>query len=133
MLFDRTSTIANVSTVASDQHVGGRLITRLLQGGARQTSYLADLENSSTSRERETGILAQLHAQGQDLFERGVGKYECKQATRERFSSADEPPDGLFVAYDYIVFADIDVLGSAPGLRIPDDVQIGFDNLPHAH
>lgn len=138
VLFNRTSAMANVSTVASDNHQGGRLATRLLlRGGARRISYLAGLEDSSTSRERETGMRAELDAQGLELFKRAVGKYEfgsAAQATRELFSSVDDRPDGLFVANDHMAFAAMDVLRNELGLRIPDDVQvIGFDNLPQAH
>lgn len=138
VLFNRTSAVANVSTVASDNHLGGRLATRLLlQGGARRIGYLAGLDDSSTSRERETGMLAELNAHGLVLFKRAVGKYEFKMAAhaaRALFSSADDRPDGLFVANDHMAFAAMDVLRNELGLRIPDDVQVvGFDNLPQAH
>ncbi len=138
VLFNRTSTVADVSTIASDNQQGGRLATRLLlQGGARRISYIAGLEDSSTSQQRESGMLAELEAHGATLFKRALGEYQFEsaaQATRELFDVSDgDRPDAVFVANDHMAFAVMDVLRNELGLRIPDDVQVvGFDDVPQA-
>lgn len=137
VLFNRTSRAADVSTVASDNIEGGRLAARLLlERGARRISYIAGLDDSSTSQEREAGMLAELEAQGVKPFRRVNGDYHVKlaaEATRQLFAPGREHPDGLFVANDHMAFAAMDVLRGELALRIPDDVQVvGFDDVPQA-
>lgn len=56
LLFNRTSAAAGVSSVTGENARGGRLIARFLAaGGHRRVAFMAGIENSSTSRDREGG------------------------------------------------------------------------------
>ncbi|NYT66216.1 LacI family DNA-binding transcriptional regulator [Alcaligenaceae bacterium] len=138
VLFNRTANVADVSTVTSDNYQGGKQAARLLlEGGARRISYIAGLEDSSTSQQREAGMLAELEAQGTILYQRASGEYQLEsaaQATRKLFdTSSNDRPDAVFVGNDHMAFAVMDVLRNELGLRIPQDVQVvGFDDVPQA-
>ncbi|MGB6104297.1 MAG: LacI family DNA-binding transcriptional regulator [Pusillimonas sp.] len=138
VLFNRTSKVTEASSVASDNVEGGRLAARLLlQKGANRIAYIAGLEDSSTSKEREQGLLAELAERGRRLFGRRVGEYNLEaaaQAARELFGVArNKQPDAVFVANDHMAFAVLDVLRNELQLRVPEDVQVvGFDNAPQS-
>jgi DNA-binding LacI/PurR family transcriptional regulator len=128
-----------VSAVTSDNVAGGREIGRLLLArGHRRIAFLAGLEDASTSREREQGLLEALRAAGQPLFAREVGHYDFEAAaaaTRRLFKdrALASRPDALFVANDHMAFAALDVLREELGLRVPQDVSVvGFDDVPQA-
>lgn len=128
-----------VSAVISDNVAGGREIGRLLLArGHQRIAFLAGLEDASTSREREQGLLEALQAADQPLFAREVGHYDFEAAaaaTRRLFKgrAAASRPDALFVANDHMAFAALDVLREELGLRVPQDVSVvGFDDVPQA-
>jgi DNA-binding LacI/PurR family transcriptional regulator len=59
VLFNRTARNSPSSTVASDNIAGGRLVADLLcAAGHRRIAYIAGLEDTSTSRDREQGFFA---------------------------------------------------------------------------
>jgi DNA-binding LacI/PurR family transcriptional regulator len=124
------------STVTSDNYGGGRIAGELLATrGHRRVAFLAGLENSSTSIEREQGFHDALQAAGVKLWNRAVGHYTFKgaqQAARELFKGKRRP-DAVFVANDHMAIAALDVLRLEMGIRVPDDVSvIGFDDVPQA-
>jgi len=124
------------SSVTSDNAAGGRLAGELLLArGYRRLAFVAGLEDSSTSLERERGFRQVLTERGVTLAARDVGHYSfegARQAVRRLFSH-DTPPDALFVANDHMAIAAIDVLRQELGRRIPQDVGIvGFDDVPQA-
>jgi DNA-binding LacI/PurR family transcriptional regulator len=141
VLFNRvadTSALARhtTSSVTSDNYRGGRMVAELLlERGHRKIAFLAGLENSSTSVEREKGFNEALREGGGSVFSRAVGHYSfegAQQATRALFAVADRP-DAVFVANDHMAIAAMDVLRIELGLRIPQDVSVmGFDDVPQA-
>lgn len=137
VMFNRISTLKGVSTVASQNYEGGKLAAQtLLHGKAKRIGFIAGLEASSTSLEREQGFIDALKQSGKSLFAREVGHYDYEKAasaTREMFGSKKHRPDGLFVANDHMAFGVLDILRNELKLTVPDDVQvIGFDNVPQA-
>ncbi|OZI34785.1 LacI family transcriptional regulator [Bordetella genomosp. 10] len=123
------------SSVTSDNRAGGRLAARLLAArGYRRFGYLAGLEDSSTSIERERGFREELAALGHDLRRREAGHYDfdrAQAAARRLFDGGGI--DGLFVANDHMAIAALDVLRLELKLRVPEDVGvIGFDDVPQA-
>ncbi|ALM86838.1 LacI family DNA-binding transcriptional regulator [Bordetella sp. N] len=127
------------SSVTSDNHAGGRMAARhLVQRGYRRFGYLAGLEDSSTSIERERGFRDALHALGHDLHQREVGHYDfdLAQAATRRFFETDrveDRVDAIFVANDHMAIAALDVLRQDLKLRVPEDVGVvGFDDVPQA-
>ncbi|MFA7670443.1 MAG: LacI family DNA-binding transcriptional regulator [Burkholderiaceae bacterium] len=136
VLFNRVAVVQEVSTVVSDNEEGGRLAAQLLvKTGARRIGFIAGLEDSSTSQERERGFVEELQRQGQTLFARETGQYDfalAAAATRRMFHKP-EKPDALFVGNDHMAFAVLDTVRNEFGLAVPDDVQvIGFDNVPQS-
>lgn len=138
--FNRVSILGGLarhssSSVTSDNYAGGQLAARLLvERGYRRFAYLAGLEDSSTSIERERGYRAALREAGHELHRREVGHYDFDQAqaaVRRLFSG--DAPDALFAANDHMAIAALDVLRQELGARVPQDVAVvGFDDVPQA-
>ena len=124
------------SSVTSDNAAGGRLAAELLVArGYGRIAFLAGLEDSSTSQERERGFTQALAESGTGIPYRDTGHYSfvgAQQATRRLFDRADRP-DAVFVANDHMAIAVMDVLRLEFGLRVPEDVGvIGFDDVSQA-
>ncbi|MGH8844119.1 MAG: LacI family DNA-binding transcriptional regulator [Advenella sp.] len=124
------------SSVTSDNAAGGRLAAELLVArGYKRIAFLAGLEDSSTSLERERGFKEALADLGTSVFYRDTGHYSfdgAEDAVRLLFAHAD-PPDAVFVANDHMAIAAMDVLRLEFGLRVPEDVGvIGFDDVSQA-
>jgi len=139
--FNRSSELGGLarhrtSSVVSDNHGGGVMAARLLLArGYRRIAFIAGLEASSTSREREAGLRAELRRQGRDLFRRETGHYDFgqAQAAARRLFAAAETPDAVFVRIDPLPIAVLDVLRLECGLRVPDgDAPDGLDHLGDA-
>lgn len=136
VLFNRVAALGSVSAVSSDNVEGGRIAARALVGaGHRSPAFIAGLENTSTSRDREAGFREELARHGIRRFRRAVGHYSfdgAREAARRLFTTG-KPPDALFVANDHMAIAAMDTLRRELGLRVPDDVSvIGFDDAPQA-
>jgi DNA-binding LacI/PurR family transcriptional regulator len=139
VLFNRSQDDAALSSVTSNNLVGGRKVAEfLLAGGHQRIAYLAGWEGASTQRDREAGFNAGLAEAGHQVYARQVGNYrleQAKEATRALFagrSDADRP-DALFVANDHMAFAALDVLRFELGLKVPEQVSVvGYDDVPMA-
>lgn len=139
VMFNRTQDDPGLSAVTTDNIGGGRLAAKaLLDAGCERLAVLAGWEGASTSRDREFGFRAELHARGAELFERANGNFNLEdtaQATRAFFKDRDpaERPDALFVINDYMAIRAMDVIRNELGLRIPEDVSVvGFDDISTA-
>lgn len=124
-------------SVTCDNYRGGQMAAELLLArGHERIAYLAGLEKSSTSLERERGFNDALQAAGAAVYRRAVGHYSferAKEATRALFTGRGRRPDAVFVANDHMAIATLDVLRLELGLRVPQDVSvIGFDDVPQA-
>lgn len=141
VLFNRVpdvsgSTRQTSSTVTSDNYRGGHLVGELLLArGHQRIAFLAGLENSSTSIERERGFNDALREAGTQSCARAVGHYQfqgAQEATRALFKGTHQP-DAVFVANDHMAIAALDVLRIELKLRVPQDVSVvGFDDVPQA-
>lgn len=139
--FNRVSILGGLaqhasSSVTSDNYAGGAKVARLLvERGYRRFGYLAGLEDSSTSIERERGYRDTLRQLGHDVGYREVGHYnfDLAQTAARRMFTGDARPDALFAGNDHMAIAALDVLRQEIGLRIPEDVAVvGFDDVPQA-
>ena len=135
VLFNRYIPDSHVSSVTSDNELGGRLVADLLAKNHKRIAYIAGNENSSTNNDRENGFKQGLAAVGLSLWKHTVGMYSydsAKTAARELLD-CEEKPDAIFVANDHMAFAVMDVIRSEYGLRIPEDISVvGYDNVPTA-
>ncbi|MGE0315051.1 MAG: LacI family DNA-binding transcriptional regulator [Lautropia sp.] len=156
VLFNRVDAARSAGSVASDNVAGGRLAARrLIDGGHRRIAFLAGLEDSSTSRDRERGFLDEMRAAARtaragsaarrgrapqpapEFAGRAVGHFRfdgARTATLALFADARrDRPDAVFVANDHMAIAALDTLRHEIGLRVPQDVSvIGFDDVPQA-
>ncbi|ANN73382.1 LacI family DNA-binding transcriptional regulator [Bordetella bronchialis] len=139
--FNRVSDLGGLarhatSSVSSDNVAGGRMAAELLLArGYRRPGFLAGLEASSTSRERERGFIQRLAESGRQVARREAGDYsfEAAQAAVRRMFAGPGAPDAIFAANDHMAIAALDVLRQELGLRVPAQVAvIGFDDVPQA-
>lgn len=136
VLFNRYIPDSHVSSVTSDNELGGRLVAKLMADQQhKRIAYIAGNENSSTNNDRENGFSQGLAQAGLKIWKRKVGMYSFEGATSaaRELLEADEKPDAVFVANDHMAFAVMDVIRSEFGLRIPEDISVvGYDNVPEA-
>ena len=126
LLFNRTAATAGISSVTGENLRGGRLIARFLAaGGHRRVAFMAGIENSSTSRDREGGFRAGLTECSLPLHRRVVGHYrfDCAAEATRALLSDPEPPDALFCANDHMALAAIEVARYELGLRVPEELS----------
>ena len=136
VLFNRYIPDSHVSSVTSDNELGGRLVAELLaKHNHQRIAYIAGNENSSTNNDREQGFKEGLKGAGLSIWKRCVGMYSfdgARVAARELLD-AEEIPDAIFVANDHMAFAVMDVIRSEYGLNVPEDISVvGYDNVPEA-
>lgn len=136
VLVNRTTLAPSVASVTGDNEGGARAIAAfLLAGGHRRFAYVAGLENSSTSREREGAFTAALAESGLPAPVRARGGYTSAKAAdaARTLLSAREPPDAIFCANDHMAFAVMDVAREEFGLEIGRSLSVvGFDDIAAA-
>lgn len=136
VLINRRTEAEIVSSVTGDNTVGAQTIaTFLVAGGHKRFAYMAGLEDSSTSREREEGFNQGLRSSGRRVAFRVAGQYdfEAARAGARRLLSRKAPPDAIFCANDHMAFATIETARVEFGLVIGRDLSVvGFDDVPLA-
>jgi DNA-binding LacI/PurR family transcriptional regulator len=133
LLFNRTTRTDDVSSVTGENERGGAIIAEFLAaGGHRRMAFVAGVEDSSTSRDREGGFNGWLARHGHSAPLRAVGHYTMEgaaAAARELFGRPDRP-DAVFCGNDHMALAIHEVARHEFGLSIPGDVSlIGFDDV----
>ncbi len=136
LLFNRTARAADVSSVTGENVRGGRMIAEfLVAGGHTRPAFIAGIENSSTSRDRERGFNALLAERGLPPPLRDIGHYrfDAAAAAARRLLARDDRPDAIFCANDLMATAAMEVARHEFGLRIPRDLSlVGFDDTTPA-
>jgi DNA-binding LacI/PurR family transcriptional regulator len=122
--------------VGADNLGGGRLVADLLAAaGHRRPAFLAGIEETSTSDERERGFVQGLTAHGLALAAREVGRFSYAGGLEAaaRLLARPDRPDAVFCANDEMALGVMDAARTRFGLRIPDDLSVvGFDDTPSA-
>ncbi|WP_203074807.1 LacI family DNA-binding transcriptional regulator [Falsiroseomonas ponticola] len=136
LLFNRTTRAPHVSSVTGQNFRGGQRIAELLAaGGHRRFGFVAGIENSSTSRDRERGFTTWLARHGFAPPRRATGHYSFQAAAaaaRDLLRDGDRP-DAIFCANDHMAIAVAEVARHEFGLRIPEDLSlVGFDDTAPA-
>lgn len=140
VLFNRISEIgkssSNTSSVTSNNYEGGAIAARtLIDRGYKKIAFMAGLENSSTSIERERGFQDELGKAGLTIYRRAIGNYDFNAAKKATHELLKKPgiPDAIFVANDHMAIAAMDVIRHELNMEIPKDIGIiGFDDIPQA-
>jgi len=135
VLFNRTVSDSNVSSVCADNVAGGRTIADyLVDTGHQHLAYMAGPANTSTNNDREQGFCDRLSEHGLTNWIRVQADYtyESGYAVAQTLLACEVVPDAIFCANDIMAIGAMDAI-RAGGLRIPDDVSVvGFDNIPMA-
>lgn len=131
VLLNRRTQSETASSVTGDNVAGSRRIAEfLLAGGHRRLAFVAGLEDSSTSQEREEGFTRVLHEAGLGAPLRLIGGYTADgaiAATRSLLSS--DPPDAIFYANDHMAIAGMNIAHSEFNADIGRTLSIiGFDD-----
>jgi DNA-binding LacI/PurR family transcriptional regulator len=134
--FNRYVPASPTSSVTSDNLEGGRMVAHALaEGGHQRIAFIAGIEDSSTSRDREAGFFKGLAERRLSLFARAVGGYtfDGAAAAARQLLSMKPRPDAIFVANDHMAFSVMDVARSEFKLSVPNDLSIiGYDDVPEA-
>lgn len=135
ILFNRHVSDPNISAICADNVAGGRLAAEvLLETGHERLAFVAGVQNTSTSQDRERGFSDVLQEQGHHHWLRAQGHYtyESGYSATEKILSASEPPDAIFCANDIMAIGAIDAI-RAVGLEVGKDISVvGFDDIPMA-
>ncbi|BBK30064.1 LacI family transcriptional regulator [Allostella humosa] len=136
VLINRYVDFDAVSAVYCDNAVGGReMADHLVAGGHQRIAFMAGLEDTSSSRDREKGFVDRLRQRGQPLYARDVGNYsyEDAAAAARRLLALNPRPDAIFCANDTMAIGAIDVARNELDLVLPHDLSIaGYDNIDAA-
>jgi DNA-binding LacI/PurR family transcriptional regulator len=135
ILFNRSVNDPNVSAVCADNIAGGQLVADvLLDTGHQRLAFIAGIQDTSTSIDREQGFAGQLYARGYSNWQRAQGHYtyESGYQAAQTLLNKPEPPDAIFCANDIMALGAIDAVRAA-GLQVGKAVSvIGFDDIPMA-
>ena len=133
VLFNRSQSNADISSVACDNYAGGRQIADfLLSKNHERVAFIAGDDDTSTSRDRERGLQEGLSDVSKSVFERASGgyTYEGGYLAAKKMLSKRSKPDAIFCANDIMALGAIDAVSRDAKLRIPEDIAIvGFDNI----
>lgn len=132
----RSSTTKGFASVTGANYLGaGRVAEHLIAQGYRKLAFMAGLENSSTSREREEGFVATIASSGLRLPEKALGNYDRPGASvaARRLLALKPRPDAIFCANDMMALATIEIARHEFGLEIGRELGVaGFDDIEGA-
>jgi DNA-binding LacI/PurR family transcriptional regulator len=133
VLLNRKTDSKLISSVTGANARGAETIASfLMEGGHRRYAFIAGLETSSTSRDREEAFTRQLIRSGKRLVARATGHFSFEAAivaSRELLSTRSRP-DAIFCANDYMALAAIQIAQKEFGLDVGRDISIvGFDDV----
>ena len=136
LLFNRTSRAPGVGSVTGENRVGGHAIARhFVATGRRRPAFIAGVEDSSTSRDRERGFTEGLREAGVRLHGREVGylRFDGAAEAARRLLRQRHRPDAIFAASDHMAIAVMGVARHECGLNLPGDLALaGFDDTEPA-
>ncbi len=136
-LFNRYVPAARAISICCDDVGSARSVADFLYtSGARRMAFIAGVENTSTSRDREFGFTAKVRELGLSPPIRAVGNYTYEGGYEAALSLflLPQPPDAIFCANDLMALGAMDALRTKLNLSIPEQVSIvGFDDIDNAH
>ena len=131
VLFNRSQADDALSSVTSDNYLGGRTAAKhLLELNHKKIGYIAGWEGASTQAEREEGFNSAILERNLMVTHREVGNFEIDEAKEAARQVGLTMLSTIISHYGNIAFAVMDVLRSDIGLQIPQEVSvIGFDDV----
>ena len=104
----------------------------LLDSNHQRPAFLAGIEDTTTSIDRERGFMEVLNQEKVKAL-RDVGEYTYQDAydAALRLMDRTEPVDAIFCANDIMALGVMDAAKNGLGLKVPEEVSIiGFDDIP---
>lgn len=136
VLINRVTQDTSCHSVTGDNEAGGyELGNFLAECGYQRPAFIAGLEDSSTSREREAGFVKALAEHDIPLFARRCGNYDYETAAgvMRELLGRKVRPDVVFCANDHMAFAAHNVAREEFGLEVGRDIAlVGFDDVEMA-
>lgn len=137
ILLDRLSRTPGFSSIAVDDHEGGRIGGQhLVDIGCRHIAFVGGPSSLDQVGHRAAGARAAATARGVRLTHIATTAMTAAEGHRVGTTiaalPAEDRPDGIFAANDLIALAVLQALLLA-GVRVPDDVVVlGYDDIPFA-
>jgi len=132
IFLNRKTDSKGVSSVTGANVLGAKTIASFLVAGRHSRyAFMAGLESSSTSRDREAAFTQRLAKLGKNLSARVHGNFSFEDAmsASRTLLSARSRPDAIFCANDYMAIATIQIARCEFGLDVGRDISIvGFDD-----
>ncbi len=136
VMLNRKTDSRLVSSVVGSNRGGAETIAAfLLAAGHKRFGYIAGLEQSSTSRDRELGFFDYLASKKVEAVQKQIGNYtlEGARAATRALLSSPAAPDAIFCANDFMALAAVQVAQAEFQLQVGRDVSVvGFDNIDMA-
>lgn len=132
----RARMIEGFASVTGANYLGAsRMAEHLFERGYRKLAFMAGVENSSTSQEREAGFVARMISLGLPPPEKTFGNYERLGAfaAARHLLDMKPRPDAIFCANDMMALATIEIARHEYGLAIGRELGVaGFDDIEGA-
>ncbi len=132
----RARMIEGFASVTGANYLGAnRMAEHLFERGYRKLAFMAGVENSSTSQEREAGFVARMISLGLPPPEKAFGNYERLGAfaAARHLLDMKPRPDAIFCANDMMALATIEIARHEYGLAIGRELGVaGFDDIEGA-
>ncbi len=133
---NRINHATRCSSVTGENVNGARMIAQhLVNTGYQHIAFMAGIETSSTSRDREQAFAQALSELGRKKPSRVVGHFTRAGAmvAMRQLLSQQNPPDAVFCANDHMAMAAIDIARYEFSLQPGKDIGVvGFDDIPQA-
>ena len=127
VLMNRYDDAEEVSFVCGDSFAAGAMVAdHLVEKGARSFAFFAGEDNTSISRDRETGFVNRLSASDFGLSARASSRYNHAQAMKTAGELLACGAEAVFCANDTLAFALIDAARDTPAEKRP--LIVGYDN-----
>lgn len=135
VLFDRTTSELDTSSVAIDDHQGAYAsVAHLIENGYSKIAFFTSSKNVSIFRERFQGYLAALKDHGlpvnEDFIIEVPSDVEQGKLVTEKLMALKNKPDAIFSTSDFSALGAIKWL-TEHNYRVPEDIGVaGFGNDP---
>lgn len=107
-------------------------VSHMLEMGQRRIGFVGDYEYCQSFYERYAAFRLVMALAGAEVREKDIFKTRTVYELDESLKAADDLPQVLICANDFVAADAIRVL-SAKGVRIPEDVKLfGFDDAPES-
>ena len=136
VLFDRTCTKINASSVTTDDYRGAfNIVDHLIKKGYKRIAHLAGFSNLQIAERRFLGYKGALEANDLTfnenlVVENGLNEEDGAKSFLKLYNNLEEKPDAIFAVNDPVALGAFQEIKKM-GLSIPNDIAIaGFSNNP---